>query len=94
MTESISRRLCHENCVTNRTMLTFCKTCVHTIGSNCLVGDLGMTESINRRLCHENCVTNRAVFSLCETGIGACGRYDLVYNFGMRLLGDYFGASA
>ena len=54
VTESVNNRLCYDNLVTHRAMLTFGKTSVFAIGSNRCINNFGVTESGNCFLCDDS----------------------------------------
>ena len=75
--------LCYNDFATSRTVLTFSKSCVYTIGSNSRVNNLGVAECINYGLLNEYLVTNATMLALGKTCILTVGSNCCVNNLGM-----------
>ena len=64
-------------------MLTFGKTGVYTVRSNCCINNLGVTESVYNCLCNENLATYRTVLTFGKTGVYTIGSNCCINNLGM-----------
>ena len=81
MSESINYCLSYKHFTANITMLTFCKTCIYTIGSFCIVDHFRVSESIYYSLSNKYFTANITMLTFCKTCVYAIGSYSTVNYF-------------